>query len=332
MRSFKLWRVLMLAFFAGRVSAHCGNFPEKGFDGTEESRYAGLVINPNYAYALAVPGGLVGHSFAPPSPYHGFGIVLSWSPRAYIYFDGSYNASMASDLDELSELYIQWLRSEATNLVSLSKSKAMLGSLPAIRQVVIQNCKSSNEIFVTDEVLAMRPSADMYYTAALLTTKSRYPHDKIVFEKMLRTWHLTPLYPKQKKLNGEHLTSRSRWTASLLLKSSVRPFNCCPHATVENPMIFAEMEYTVDHWRFHEELKEFLRNHFSRLESGVQGDSWFWIFDGEQKVAIDTFSSLKHQVKSDIAGDHVQSVINALQLKYKVKVYPEPKLEGHEEV
>jgi len=97
-------------------------------------------------------------------------------------------------------------------------------------------------------------------------------------------------------------------------------------------MIFAEMEYLEDHWGFHEELKEFLHGHFSRLESGVQGDSWFWIFDGEQKVAIDTFSSMKHQVKSDRAGQHVQKVINTLLLKYQVNVYAEPKLEWHEDV
>ena len=54
-------------------------------------------------------------------------------------------------------------------------------------------------------------------------------------------------------------------------------------------------------------------------------------FDGEVKVAIDTFSSMKHQVKSEKPGRHVQKVIEALQLKYKVKVYERPELEGHED-
>jgi hypothetical protein len=97
-------------------------------------------------------------------------------------------------------------------------------------------------------------------------------------------------------------------------------------------MIFAEIDYPDDHWTFHEKLKEFLQSHFLRIESGVQGDSWFWIFDGEQKVAIDTFSSMKHQVKSGKTGKHVQQVIAALQLKFKVKVYAEPKWESHEDI
>jgi len=41
---------------------------------------------------------------------------------------------------------------------------------------------------------------------------------------------------------------------------------------------------------------------------------------------------MKHQVKSDRAGQHVQKVINTLLLKYQVNVYAEPKLEWHEDV
>ena len=96
-------------------------------------------------------------------------------------------------------------------------------------------------------------------------------------------------------------------------------------------MILAEMEYPGEHWDFHEELKGFLCSHFSRVELGIQLDSWFWIFDGEEKVAIDTFSSTKHQVKSAKAGMHVDQLISTLQLKYPLQVYPRPELEGHEE-
>jgi hypothetical protein len=96
-------------------------------------------------------------------------------------------------------------------------------------------------------------------------------------------------------------------------------------------MIFAELEYPDEYWDFHEELKSFLCKHFSRVESGMQLDSWFWIFDGEEKVAIDTFSSMKHQVKSAKAGANVENAISVLRLKYTVRVYPEPELEGHED-
>lgn len=97
-------------------------------------------------------------------------------------------------------------------------------------------------------------------------------------------------------------------------------------------MIFAEMEYPNEYSDFHGELLAFLSEHFLQLKSGLQGDSWFSIFDGEEKVAIDTFSSMKHQIKSRKAGQHVQKVIGTLQLKYKLKVYEKPELEAHEDV
>jgi hypothetical protein len=96
-------------------------------------------------------------------------------------------------------------------------------------------------------------------------------------------------------------------------------------------MIFAEMDYSDEYWDFHEELKAYISSSFERWDSGLQSDSWFWIFDGDQKVAIDTFSSMKHQVKAPNPGPLVQRVIEALQLKYKVNVYAKPEFEGHED-
>ncbi|MDH0892835.1 MULTISPECIES: hypothetical protein [unclassified Pseudomonas] len=95
-------------------------------------------------------------------------------------------------------------------------------------------------------------------------------------------------------------------------------------------MIFAEMDYPESYSDFHNELKMHLSGYFQRLESGLQGDSWFWIHEQEGKVAIDTFTSMKHQVKAPSSGPHVQKVIQVLQARYKVKVYAEPLPEGHE--
>ena len=97
-------------------------------------------------------------------------------------------------------------------------------------------------------------------------------------------------------------------------------------------MVFAEMEYQKHYSDFHAELLGFISNHFSQVESGLQGDSWIWILDGGEKVAIDTFTSMKHQIKSAKPGVHVHKVIEALRRQFKVKVYEEPTLEGHEDV
>jgi hypothetical protein len=95
-------------------------------------------------------------------------------------------------------------------------------------------------------------------------------------------------------------------------------------------MIFAEMQYQEHYDDVHDELLALIAAHFSHVEAGHQGDSYVWVLDGEEKVAIDTFTSMKHQIKSPKGGPHVQKVIDTLRLKYVVNAYASPELEGHE--
>lgn len=96
-------------------------------------------------------------------------------------------------------------------------------------------------------------------------------------------------------------------------------------------MIFAELKYPDRYEDFHDELLAFLRRMYADVESGLQGDSWIWIVDKGEKVALDTFSSMKHQVKSPKAGPHVDKVIDALKERYEITIYDEPEFEGHED-
>ena len=97
-------------------------------------------------------------------------------------------------------------------------------------------------------------------------------------------------------------------------------------------MIFAELQYERDYSDIHFELVEHLQSKFPDIENGLQGDSWIWIFSGDEKVAVDTFTSMKHQVKSENPkGNLVKQVIESLSEKYKLTEYDEPELEPHED-
>lgn len=97
-------------------------------------------------------------------------------------------------------------------------------------------------------------------------------------------------------------------------------------------MIFAELQYEQDYSEMHFELVEYLKLKFPRLDSGLQGDSWIWIYDGDEKVAIDTFSSMKHQIKSESSeGNLASQIIKTLSVKYNLTEYDEPELEPHED-
>ncbi len=89
-------------------------------------------------------------------------------------------------------------------------------------------------------------------------------------------------------------------------------------------MVFGEVRYSQEYDDVHAEMVALIRSQFSNVEAGLQSDSWIWIMDGDDKVAIDTFSSNKHQVKSYAAGPHVQRVIDALRAKYDVQVFDPP--------
>lgn len=96
-------------------------------------------------------------------------------------------------------------------------------------------------------------------------------------------------------------------------------------------MIVAEMEYEQHYSEFHAELVDFIQTAFIHVEHGLQGDSWIWIFENDQKVAIDTFSSMKHQIKASMGEPTlVNKVLEHLGSTYKLNVYAEPELEGHE--
>jgi hypothetical protein len=88
--------------------------------------------------------------------------------------------------------------------------------------------------------------------------------------------------------------------------------------------IFAELKYPDRYEDFHDELVAFVRTRFANVESGIQGDSWIWIMDGGEMVALDTFSSMKHQVKSPKPGPHVEQVIDALREEFELTIFDEP--------
>jgi len=97
-------------------------------------------------------------------------------------------------------------------------------------------------------------------------------------------------------------------------------------------MIFAELQYDRHYSDVHFELVHLLQNAFPDIQHGLQGDSWIWVFAGDDKVAVDTFSSMKHQVKSEnLKSNLTKQVIRALSEKYQLTEFDDPELEAHED-
>ena len=97
-------------------------------------------------------------------------------------------------------------------------------------------------------------------------------------------------------------------------------------------MIFADFEYDDDYGDVHDGLVDFVSAHFDEVQHGLQGDSWIWIFDGDDKVAIDTFSAMTHQVKCASPDSRLlEKVLARLSTGYTLRLYTDPEPEPHED-
>jgi hypothetical protein len=184
---------ILIVFAMLSTGVACGDFPHPGFDDPEMARFTGLTYNPNYGFSVVIPKGLVGHNAAPPAPYHGFGIVLSWEPRSYLYVDGSYNSLDLESLEKVATQNLEWLKEESKKIISVKHSKAKLGSLQAKRYIAIHTCPKASDNFIDDYTFAFSKGKGIIYTVALLTTADRYKKDKRILEEILKTWKLQPI-------------------------------------------------------------------------------------------------------------------------------------------
>jgi hypothetical protein len=95
-------------------------------------------------------------------------------------------------------------------------------------------------------------------------------------------------------------------------------------------MIFAELQYGQSYSEVHESLVALLGHHFPNVRSGLQTDSWVWVLDNGHKVAVDTFTSMHHQVKSTGPSSLVNQVLAVLESKYQLLLLDPPEFEAHE--
>ena len=99
----------------------------------------------------------------------------------------------------------------------------------------------------------------------------------------------------------------------------------------ENNMVFAKLKYLGHYSDMHAKVFSCLEKEFEEIEEGLQGDSYVWVFQGNDKVAVDTFTAMQHEVKcSNKDSSLVGQVIEALKKEFVVVTYEHPELEPHE--
>src|ERR1700722_15154770 len=94
-RSRSLFAAIALASLLSNLciadDSFCGAAPAAGFDQPPNVPHTGRYLNAVYGYSVNIPAPFSGYS-ASTGPQRGFGIVLSWKPRAFLRIDAAYDA------------------------------------------------------------------------------------------------------------------------------------------------------------------------------------------------------------------------------------------------
>jgi hypothetical protein len=150
--------------------------------------------NYQYGFRVALPQGLRGLTSVPPHPQHGFFVRLARNPESRITVQGEYNSALHESLDEVVAVELSAIKQRTANYEITSRTATTLQEIPAVQLVAQYNRENSDEIIVSEQLIALRREAEddfgIIYIIRLDTTKSRYKSDRKIFRKIINSWRM----------------------------------------------------------------------------------------------------------------------------------------------
>jgi hypothetical protein len=162
----------------------CGTVPAPRFDQPPNRVHTGPYVNPLYGYSVAIPATLSAYTSAT-GPERGFGIVLSWTPRAYLSVDAAYDVYYDISADGVHRRDINAIRLH-DQVVSDQGSSYLLAHAAGGRYLTRVQCAGDPQIYIHDDVIVMRNRE--IYRLNLQSVPERYAVDVKVLNAMLRSW------------------------------------------------------------------------------------------------------------------------------------------------
>jgi hypothetical protein len=162
----------------------CGTLPTAGFEQPPNAAHTGRYRNPVYGYALQIPAPLRAYTQAA-GPERGFGIVLSWTPRAYLSVDAAYDAYYDISADGVHRRDLNAMRLH-DQVLSDQASQAAIAHTAGGRYLTRLRCAPDAQIYIHDDVIVVRNRE--IYRLNLQTVPERYAADVKLLDAMLRSW------------------------------------------------------------------------------------------------------------------------------------------------
>jgi hypothetical protein len=162
----------------------CGATPAPGFDRPPNQAHTGHYLNPVYGYSVVIPAALRAYTAAT-GPERGFGIVLSWAPRAYLSVDAAYDAYYDISAPGVHRRDINAIRLHDL-MLSDQASSYSLARAAGGRYLTRVQCAGDAQIYIHEDVIVMRNRE--IYRLNLQSVPERYATDVKVLNAMLRSW------------------------------------------------------------------------------------------------------------------------------------------------
>lgn len=189
MRHPGLSATLAMALFAGTAIGQtrqefCGRAPPPGFDQAPNVPHTGRYVNSTYGYSVRIPAPLVAFT-RPSGPERGFGIVLSWTPRAFLLVDASYDVFYDITAAGVHRSDLNAIRVHDT-LIADEPGPGTLDGAPGGQFRFQLRCGADPARLLVENILVVRRRE--VYRLQLQTTPERYQQDHRALEQMARSW------------------------------------------------------------------------------------------------------------------------------------------------
>jgi hypothetical protein len=162
----------------------CGSVPAPGFDQPPNSAHSGRYLNQVYGYAVTIPPKLTGYTSAV-GAQRGFGIVLSWMPRAYLSVDAAYDAFYDITADGVHRRDLNAIRLHDQLVDDRTMGFALAHAAGGRYRTRVQ-CGSDPQTYIHEDVIVVRNRE--IYRVNLQTLPERYEGDVKVLDALLRSW------------------------------------------------------------------------------------------------------------------------------------------------
>ena len=162
----------------------CGTLPPAGFEQPPNTAHTGRYSNPVYRYAVRIPAPLRGYTQAV-GPERGFGVLLSWTPRAYLSVDAAYDAYYDISADGVHRRDLNAMRLH-DQVLSDQASHAVIAHAAGGRYLTRLRCAADPQVYIHDDVIVVRNRE--IYRLNLQSVPERYAADVKLLDAMLRSW------------------------------------------------------------------------------------------------------------------------------------------------